>query len=88
MMPSTEVSTQMERMLLLSREGRTVTQHTPISSSIWCKLCCSHVEPITNYEAEVLTRVCSRAILRQIEEGSVHYMETSDGLQLVCPNSL
>lgn len=87
MMARTEISTDMERMLLLSRDGRNVSQQNTSSSS-WCNLCRSYVKPITNYEAEVLSRVCSRAILRQIEAGLIHYMETSDGLQLVCPNSL
>jgi len=88
MMQRTEISIEAERLLLLSRDGRMAEQQTYSSSSIWCRLCRSHVKPITNDEAAILTRVCSRAILRQVEAGLIHYMETSDGRHLICPNSL
>jgi hypothetical protein len=86
MMPGTEISIEAQRILLFPRDGRIADQQT--SSSIWCGLCCSHVKPISRDEAAILTRVCFRAILRQVEEGLIHYMETSDGRQFVCPNSL
>jgi hypothetical protein len=88
MMAITEISMETEQLLLLSRDGRKANEQTHLGSSIWCRWCCCHVKPISDDEAAILTRVCSRAIFRQFEAGLIHYMETSDGLQLLCPNSL
>jgi hypothetical protein len=88
MMIRTEISTQTERLLLFTRDGRKADLQRYPSSSTWCRLCSAHVKPITNDEAAILTRVCSSAILRQVEAGLIHYLETSDGRHLVCPNSL
>ena len=88
MMAKTEISIEAERLLLFSRDGREVGQQNTGRLSIWCKCCRSHVKPITTNEAAILTRVNSSSILGQVEAGLIHYMETSDGRHLICPNSL
>jgi hypothetical protein len=89
MMPRTEVSLEAETLqLFTSRDGRTTDQQTQPNPWIWCGWCRSHVKPITNAEAAILTRVCAHLIRQQVETGMIHYIETSDGRHLVCPNSL
>jgi len=39
-------------------------------------------------EAAVIARVSPRTIYRWIEAGEIHFEESSEGLMLICPNSL
>lgn len=77
---------QTERLLFSRHDSQPDQPHS--SPSIWCKWCRSPVKPITDDEAAILTRVCSRSIVRKFEAGLIHYIETVDGHHLVCPNSL
>jgi hypothetical protein len=88
MMPRTEVSLEAETVQLFTNRDDTRNHQTQPSSYVWCNWCRSHVQPITNAEAAILTRVCSRLIRQQVEAGLIHYMETAEGRHLVCPNSL
>jgi hypothetical protein len=55
---------------------------------MWCPVCEERVNMITTEAAAVLSNVDTRAIYRRIEAGAIHFAETSDGLALVCLNSL
>jgi hypothetical protein len=88
MMPRPEVSLEADTLQLFNRDGKKTDHQTQPSSWVWCSWCRSHVQPLTNAEAAILTRVCSRFIRQQVEAGLIHYVATSDGRHLVCPNSL
>jgi hypothetical protein len=55
---------------------------------MWCPVCEERVNMITTEAAAVLSNVDTRTIYRRIEAGALHFAETSDGLALVCLNSL
>jgi hypothetical protein len=76
----TEIIIETERLLIVGgRKKRTIN---------WCAPCGKHVEALTTDEAALLARVTSRTIFSWVEAGRVHYMETPEGLLLICPNSL
>lgn len=54
----------------------------------WCRECASQVQMLAPDEAAVIARVTSRTIFRWVEAGQIHFAETSDGLILICLNSL
>jgi hypothetical protein len=55
---------------------------------MWCPVCEERANMITTEAAAVLSNVDTRAIYRRIEAGAIHFNETSEGLVLVCLNSL
>ena len=54
----------------------------------WCKPCGSEVTMVTPQHASAIARVSVRTVNRWVEGDSVHFMETPDGLLLLCANSL
>ena len=75
-----EITIETERLLVITRR-KSATQAR-------CLPCASQVKMVTADEASTLAGVSSRTIYRWIEEGKVHFLEPSDGLPLVCLNSL
>ena len=54
----------------------------------WCEECGEQARMVTADEAAILARVNSRAIYQLIEERELHFVETPDGMVLICLNSL
>src|SRR5215470_3970445 len=76
----TEFTIETHRVLVLHRRG--------VSNLAWCSGCAEEVKMITPGEAVMLTHVSSRTIYRWVEADKIHYAETSEGLLLICLNSL
>jgi hypothetical protein len=53
-----------------------------------CDQCAAMVGFVTAEEATALLRINARTFYRRVEEGSVHFTETTDGSLLICLNSL
>ena len=54
----------------------------------WCPACLEVVEMVAPEEAAALMHKSVRSIYARIETGSVHFVETADGLLLLCARSL
>ena len=54
----------------------------------WCRFCGTEVTMVTPQHASAIARVSVRTVNRWVEGDSVHFMETPDGLLLLCANSL
>jgi len=54
----------------------------------WCQGCADHVGMVTTEQAAVISGVTSRSIYQSVESGELHFTETSEGLLLICVNSL
>ncbi len=76
----TEITIETEKLLVVtSRKSATLAT---------CSSCAGQVKMVTAAEAAILTGIGTRSVYRWIEEGRVHFLEPSDGLLLVCLNSL
>jgi len=75
-----EITIETERLIL-------VTRHKSATRAR-CSPCGRQVKMVTADEASTLAGVSSRTVYRWIEEGKVHFLEPSDGLPLICLNSL
>ena len=75
-----EITIETERLLVITRRKS--------ATLAMCSQCAGQVEMVTADEASTLAGVSSRTIYRWIEEGKVHFLEPSDGLSLICLNSL
>jgi hypothetical protein len=53
-----------------------------------CAECSGQAQMVSVDEAAALGRLSARAIYRRVEAGQLHFIETADGLLLVCVNSL
>jgi hypothetical protein len=78
----TEITIETERIVIASRN---TASRPPL---IWCLSCAEQVVPLTIDEAAIEWRVSSLTLFRRSESGLVHYVETADGLLLICPYSL
>jgi hypothetical protein len=54
----------------------------------WCPQCATTVQMLTPEAAALAFSISTRAIYRGVEEGQLHFTETTDGLLLVCSASL
>lgn len=87
----TEITIETERLLVLGRNigGAASKSHErhprPL---VWCLSCADHVKPLTTDEAAIQAHVTSLTIFHWVESERLHYIESSDGLLLICPNSL
>ncbi len=75
-----EITIETEELLFVSRRGRGVR--------LWCEACGRVVEMVTPEEACRRTGVGALALYRLADAGSLPYVETPDGLLLICPESL
>ncbi|HEX6716797.1 MAG TPA: hypothetical protein VF088_06780 [Pyrinomonadaceae bacterium] len=74
----TEITVEMDRLVVIQRSRRTA----------WCSSCSRCVEMLNVDDAAIFARVNSRTIFRWAESGVVHSSETPEGLLLICPNSI
>lgn len=56
--------------------------------AVWCPECSATTLMITPEEAATLVGVSTRTIYAQVESGQFHFVETTAGKLMVCPNSL
>ena len=77
----TEIAIEIEELIYLGgrRGGPT---------SAWCSDCGSETLMATPQQAAAIARSSVRAVNRRVEAGDVHFLETPEGLLLVCVNSL
>ena len=54
----------------------------------WCASCAAEGQWVTPEHAAIISNSDTRSIYRRIEEGKVHFVESTDGPALVCLNSL
>ena len=80
----------MKRRIEINIETRRVwlVGSTRRRTGFFCEGCNERVEMVSADEAAVIARVTPRRIYRWIEAGEIHFEETSEGLMLICPNSL
>ena len=76
----TEITIETQRLLMFSKRKLSVVA--------WCARCGERVRMVTTDEAARMAGVSPRTIYRQIEAEKLHFMETTEGLLLVCINSL
>ena len=54
----------------------------------WCVSCAAEGQWVTPEHAALISNTDTRSLYRRIEEGEVHFTESTDGPALVCLNSL
>lgn len=75
-----EISVERNEFLIVSPAEKLRTR--------WCESCASAALMVTPEEAAVMSGVSWREICRRVEAGTLHFIETPDGVPLVCVNSL
>lgn len=75
-----EITVEFNQVVVIKKPEGLVVQ--------WCPVCEERVNMITTEAAAVLSNVDTRAIYRRIEAGAIHFTEMSEGIVLVCLNSL
>jgi hypothetical protein len=53
-----------------------------------CAECLTTIPMVTPEQAAIVASVNPRVIYRWVETGTVHFVENSDGVLLICPSSL
>jgi hypothetical protein len=59
-----------------------------ISAVGWCVPCGQKVQMVTAEDAARIAKVTARTIYRRTETGQLHFIESQEGLLLVCTRSL
>jgi hypothetical protein len=77
----TEITIEIDEIMIVSR-GRNA------SAQIWCPGCSAIATLVSPERAAGIAGVTVRTINRWVEAESVHFVETEDGLLLLCVNSL
>lgn len=75
----TEITIETSRLLIVSKPNKVVAR---------CNQCGAEVNWVTTDEAAILSHVNSRTIFQLAEAGQLHTTESTEGLLLVCLNSL
>jgi hypothetical protein len=75
----TEITVEIDRLLIIHKPKRVVA---------WCAPCARHRNMLATDDAAIAARVSSSTIFRWAESGRLHSTETSEGLLLICPESL
>lgn len=76
----TEITIETEQVVVIRQQ--------PDVAEMWCGGCSNFVRMVTPELAALLTRISARTIYRQTENGELHFTETSEGLLLICLDSL
>lgn len=76
----TTVTVESSEVLVIRKPGGSVLA--------WCPGCVAEAVMIRPDAAAVLTGLSTRTIYRRIEAERIHFAETTEGLLLVCLNSL
>jgi hypothetical protein len=87
----TEITIETDRLLVLGRSGgnaANASRERPMRPFVWCLSCADQVRPLTTDEAAIQAHVTSLTIFHWVESELLHYIESCDGLLLICPNSL
>lgn len=74
-------------IFIQTRERIFVRNGSP-AEQIFCQLCDTETALLMPERAAVALNMTTREIYRRIESGRVHFIETTDGLTLVCRQSL
>jgi hypothetical protein len=74
--------------IIIEREQVLVIRRLDAQQSRWCAECSGQAQMLSIDEAAALARLSARALYRRVEASQVHFMETEDGLLLICINSL
>ena len=74
-------------MMIETREVWVIKRSGDVAAA-WCAECGQQVGMLTPEEAASRTHLSARAIFRRVEDGSIHYVELSNGGLLVCTNSI
>jgi len=69
-----------EQILVIRRSGQPVL--------VWCPECARQARMVRPEEAAILADLSPRAIYRRVEDGRLHFTETTQGQLWVCLNSL
>ena len=76
-----EITFEIERRLIIKRQSRQKT-------ILFCQVCQTDTERLSTDEAALLFGFRSRAIFDWVEQGSIHFTETTEGILLICRQSL
>jgi hypothetical protein len=76
----TEITVETERVLVIRRRYQAI--------ETWCDLCAEKVVMIRPDQAAAVCGRSLRAIFGAIEQTRLHFVEQSDGMILICLNSL
>ena len=79
-MKRTKITIETDRVMII-RQRRGVIR-------AWCAGCAGHARLVTVEKAAALAGVSQRTIYRRVEAGKVHFIETPDGVLLICLDSL
>ena len=74
-----KIGVETQRVVRLTKRVRSI--------EAWCSQCGRQRELIHPEEAAARAGVSLRAIYRQVEAHKLHFIETPDGLVLICANS-
>ena len=70
--------------ILIEFEELLMVQHHDEAIQSWCPDCGSDTWFVSPTQASLLTKLTVRTINQLGESGAVHFVETADGLLLVC----
>jgi hypothetical protein len=65
-----------------------VWRRRPETVEVWCQSCAAQSLMLDAQHAALHTGLSLRQICRQVETGSLHFIETEEGLLLICLTSL
>jgi len=77
----TEITIEVDEVIYLAKQPRPLPR-------LWCESCGNQSTMVTPRQASVMTGVTVRIVNRWVESDLVHFIETEDGLLLVCVSSL
>lgn len=76
----TEIMVEQHELLII---------HAPaVEENTKCHICPTRVQMVSAEDAATILNMTRREIYRAVETGNVHFMETNEGLLLVCIQSL
>ena len=76
----TEITVETERVLVIRRHYRVVEE--------WCDGCQDSVLMVRPDQAAAVAGRTLREIFNEVEAAALHFVERSDGMLLICLNSL
>jgi len=77
----TEITIEVEEVIQASSHGKRLAEG-------WCAACGAERTMVSPQQAAVIAGVSVREMNRWVESELVHFIETSDGLLLICGDSL
>lgn len=76
----TEIKVEIEQLLVIRQRRSSILA--------WCEGCHEQVTMIRPEEAAAMASLDLRAIYRSVEAGRLHFIDATDGLPLICLNSI